>query len=503
MPKASNLYFTQSLLIAHRYGKRLIELCDGYKSAETTVPETLLKLRAIWYQTETQMVFLKKIWHVLDPNFQCNQHLLLSVLETKLQEAVRLLNSITGAKSEPGSLDRLLMKKGSVRKAKYALHTKDILDRSLSELMEWRALFDPSWYLIARNSNVDIDQHLEAGSKDEAVKLLGSLRKSIQDINSKTIISSRPISTMDFLGPRVPISASSCTVAQFEGRVQHAIVDTMPVDKSMDPTGTTHSVKALAKALSRMEPSIFGLLRCCGVINKIDRYEFVFEMPQGLQEPRSLRDLLANAPPTLNVKLEIAKQLANSVLYLHATGFVHKNIRPETILIFDRGTAKASFLVGFEDFRGAEDDTFMIGDSLPERELYRHPLRQGNNPEREYVMQHDIYSLGVCLLEIGLWTSFVRTEEGRIVTEFDTDVFTKDPRKRAFAIKTKLLLAADEKLPLLMGQRFKQIVERCLTCLDDETTSTWDQVEEKCNSDIDVGVEFIENVLVQLHEIVI
>src|SRR5271168_4116142 len=45
----------------------------------------------------------------------------------------------------------------------------------------------------------------------------------------------------------------------------------------------------------------------------------------------------------------------------------------------------------------------MLTSSLPDR----HPTRQGTHPEVDYQMQHDIYSLGVVLLEIGLWTSFV------------------------------------------------------------------------------------------------
>lgn len=49
----------------------------------------------------------------------------------------------------------------------------------------------------------------------------------------------------------------------------------------------------------------------------------------------------------------------------------------------------------------------MAGDMSWDRNVYRHPLRQGNDPVDRYRMQHDIYSLGVCLLEVGLWESFV------------------------------------------------------------------------------------------------
>lgn len=61
-------------------------------------------------------------------------------------------------------------------------------------------------------------------------------------------------------------------------------------------------------------------------------------------------------------------------------------------------------------------------------------------------MQHDIYSLGVCLLEIGMWKSFVIIDESGTITEFDSVVSTKDWRKRAFTIKRQILVTADEQL---------------------------------------------------------
>ena len=479
----------------------MIRLYNDYQSADTKVSEALLKLKILWYKTETQMEVLQKIWDNLDSNFQRNQLLLLSILENKIQEAVRLLNSIIGAKSESAGLGRILLKKGSLRRGEYVLWVKDSLERTLSDFMEWHNLFDPSWYLLARVPDDEIDRKLESHSKDEAVKILTGLRKSVRDLNSEASMPLRPISSNDFLGPHIPITASCAATAEIEGKIRYAVVDTMLVNSTMDPAGTTRSVIALSRVLSRMDPFTFGLLRCCGVINKTDKYDFVFEIPQGLQAPRSLRDLLANDQLSLNVKVDIAKQLANSVFYLHTSGFVHKNIRPETILVFDRGEYKSSFLVGFESFRAAKDDTFYTGDGLPERELYRHPSRQGNNPERRYVMQHDIYSLGVCLLEIGMWKSFTKVEEGRTLISIDLDLTAKDRKRQAFVIKKQLLITANEQLLQLTGRRFKDIVETCLTCLDDG--SPWCQVDEKGASEIDVGVEFIENVLLRLQEIVV
>ena len=65
------------------------------------------------------------------------------------------------------------------------------------------------------------------------------------------------------------------------------------------------------------------------------------------------------------------------------------------------------FLVGFESFRPLDDCTHLAGDCEWQKNLYRHPSRQGMFPEEYYQMQHDIYSLGVCLLELGMGESFV------------------------------------------------------------------------------------------------
>jgi hypothetical protein len=82
-----------------------------------------------------------------------------------------------------------------------------------------------------------------------------------------------------------------------------------------------------------------------------------------------------------------------------------------------------------------------------------------------------------------------------------TTVPVNDWRKTAFAVKKQLLVTADEKLSRHTGKRFKDVVEKCLTCLDDD--STWYQVDDRGASEIDVGVEFVENVLLQLQEIVV
>ena len=113
----------------------------------------------------------------------------------------------------------------------------------------------------------------------------------------------------------------------------------------------------------------------------------------------------------LQDRLNLAQSIAKSVIFLHNSGIVHKNISPDVIIVFnkeDDSDMGVSALVGFEKFRFQDRKTLLRGDKAWEKNLYRHPTRQGIRPEDAYSMRHDIYSLGVCLLEIGLWTTFVQ-----------------------------------------------------------------------------------------------
>ena len=105
--------------------------------------------------------------------------------------------------------------------------------------------------------------------------------------------------------------------------------------------------------------------------------------------------------------------MARGVLAVHSADFVHKSIRPETVLVFrgHRDENIKAYLVGFERTRPATAHTVLMSDRIWDHNLYRHPRRQGLRPSIPYIMQHDIYSFGVCLLEIGIWDSLVMSSE--------------------------------------------------------------------------------------------
>jgi hypothetical protein len=112
------------------------------------------------------------------------------------------------------------------------------------------------------------------------------------------------------------------------------------------------------------------------------------------------------------------------------------------------------YLVGFSYARrGTARST---GSSRAEwrKEIYRHPERQaaelGVDPEVYYKPYHDLYSLGVVLLELGLWE--------RLETAYDTELKRATPNQR----KGRLIDLANTYLPLKVGSTFARIVRGCL-----------------------------------------
>jgi len=210
---------------------------------------------------------------------------------------------------------------------------------------------------------------------------------------------------------------------------------------------------------------------------------------------------------SISFRLAIAKSMARAVIFLHSASFVHKNIRPETVLTTESGS---SYLVGFQRFRATASHTYMLGDAMWHENLYRHPTRQGVAPEEMYTIWHDVYSLGVCLLEIGLWSSFVQYATGSNgetmilpgLLEVAAVPKIRDERKRAFELKRVLTELAASKLPGCMGDRYTSLVTTCLSCLD-KPSKFMDSGETSGELDdgIDVGARYVQGILSEIEDI--
>ena len=283
-----------------------------------------------------------------------------------------------------------------------------------------------------------------------------------------------------------------------------------------------------------------GILPFVGFRDGGDGFQLVFQAPSSVDRVLPLR-LAMQAPrnqlPSLNVKLSICCQLAEAVLHVHTLGLVHKNIRPDNVLVvfpgddqvFHGGTNPQVFLLGWERARKVDDNhTNLEGEKLWERSLYQHPERWSDERGREvqeFCMGHDIYSLAVCILEILTWSPLILpspigdgSDMEPVVGKSLLDAFAElelsassRPRAQfesdgawvsqdALKVQRMLLHMAGTRLQSVAGRRIAGLVERCLCCLDPDAGLAAGISFEKRNEK-EIGLDFIDNVLGDLRDV--
>ncbi|KAI1457219.1 hypothetical protein F4805DRAFT_198640 [Annulohypoxylon moriforme] len=242
-----------------------------------------------------------------------------------------------------------------------------------------------------------------------------------------------------------------------------------PVPVEMD--SRTHDlVDKLAKLLCQPKEVVFRTPSCWGWARQMqfNRVAFMFSIPEGSEpQPKSLYHILGSGsqPPSLGQRFALALQLARCISHLQLVKWVHKSFRSENVLFFppkiDRNADSLPILEGDLDFSepwvlGYEfsrpEAYFSQGqsDRCPTRDVYRHPDRQGR-PTKLFNKIHDIYSLGVVLLEIGLWQQATSLEKSGFAN-------VRDPQ----TIKKHLVRHAEKRLASKMGEKYQRVVLTCL-----------------------------------------
>ncbi|KAF1965572.1 hypothetical protein BU23DRAFT_560927 [Bimuria novae-zelandiae CBS 107.79] len=504
--------------LAIKYGKVLIQLCVDFRHADEEVRERFKKIKTVWIRTERQIDFLGRVWDSLDVDLQEHQSELLDELASKLDAAGKQLERVL-SKTDDG--------KGPVKvnRMKYAA-IKSSIDRAIEQLREWQRDFDPGWFLtmkiakpvIDRELSEDLDTDATAIKVDESSEAdtLSTARKMRGYLNDDPGDKFEVFRKSDDTAQQEPIPYSAAKLMRRTGKggTRYYMIDTVPCIQGVSVDSLTKDIRELARKLSVADPITFGLLQCRGVVKKYGSegrkptaFDFIFQIPPTLHSPRSLRHMLLTANPnaSLSDRFRVARQLAQSVSYIHTYDFVHKSIRPDTILVLQdaKTDLAASFLIGFEKFRTADGRTLKTGDSVWHKDLYRHPQRQDLNPEDAYIMQHDIYSLGVCLLEIGMWKSFVEFEDADNATpmEWIGQYVHGEDQGRAIRLKEHLVGLAQEGLPGKMGDKYSEVVVNCLTCLDESNEDFGDPEEFEDEDGVQIGVRYIEKILRKLNSI--
>lgn len=170
-----------------------------------------------------------------------------------------------------------------------------------------------------------------------------------------------------------------------------------------------HICKLATLLRDRHKPEEIRVPSCLGYIHEVEnnRLGLVFERT-GERLPLSLFEMLTPPmpKPSLTARVQIARAIATTIWFLHATNWLHKSLRSDNI-IFPSPFSTSPYLTGFDYSRptNPSDVVERLGENR-HHDLYRHPLAQFHFPRNGtsgFTKLYDIYSLGVVLYEIGMW----------------------------------------------------------------------------------------------------
>jgi hypothetical protein len=257
------------------------------------------------------------------------------------------------------------------------------------------------------------------------------------------------------------LPASDSGVDRIRREAQQEIVKLVSVLSDID-AAKMFSLRAVKYFVSQVEPTVpFGI---------------VYELPTRFDTPVQLSKLLGTTDDqgsrilqhSLDQRFQLGRQIASAILFIHSIGWVHKGVQTSNIWMANRQSSSlaypeclgTAFLAGFDYTRRVEGrstgDETVGGGWL--RQLYQHPDRvQKDSDEQEYLPEHDIYALGVILVEIGRWKPLATYKH----------LFEHNS---AAECKRNLEVMAD-RLKITMGRRYVDVALRCLRILDGQRAS--------------------------------
>jgi serine/threonine protein kinase len=232
-------------------------------------------------------------------------------------------------------------------------------------------------------------------------------------------------------------------------------------------------VEAIAELLSKPDkPTGFRGLDCTGYFHKSSRHSFglIFDLPMLAAEqtqgecfaPCSLLSLIEKIRdlelrPSLGDKFQLANNIATSVYEWHKADWLHKAISSFNVIVFpgafqsEAACITMPFIIGFNHCRPDEPNAVSVGPpEHPDQMDYSHPgyLKNRSRYRREY----DYYSLGIVLLEIGLWKPL-----RSLAAKFSAD--DQSPEQ----LREFLLERHVARLHTRMGMVYQNAVRTCLT----------------------------------------
>ena len=241
---------------------------------------------------------------------------------------------------------------------------------------------------------------------------------------------------------------------------------------------------ALQAADHELDDTYTGCLRIMGWFVDItkSRFAFIYDIPQPSPAahyptfasgiPVTLLSFLHHSgstdsenTPSLEDRYKLASNLLANLLHTHAKGVTHRHINSNNIIFIQQGPVDSDrkpwkegiirkpYLVSWDQ---SDQDVDHAADEMHVPRLYRHP-ESTIGKRSNFKQAYDIYSLGLVLLEIGLWMPLHKM--------FKT-------KYSSLRFRHKLRTTYAHKLAGKCGSAYMKVVDYCLHAADMETPAS-------------------------------
>ncbi|KAH9214235.1 kinase-like domain-containing protein [Leptodontidium sp. 2 PMI_412] len=236
-------------------------------------------------------------------------------------------------------------------------------------------------------------------------------------------------------------------------------------------------VDGLVSVLSQLGASSFPVLRCVNFCHLLGQHSFglIYErpLPTSSMDTESTPIVLAEfirrtqprpRRPLLGELFVTAHTLACALLKFHKANWLHKGISSYNIIYFPSSGEELAlsfsrpYVIGFNHSRENNEYAFTVGPTTNTKVRdYQHPEYRSGIPSLRFREEFDYFSLGIVLLELGLWRTLSSMTKGK-----ETATSSE--------IREYLL---NEMVPLLgsyMGKVYRDVVRICIAGCKSFTT---------------------------------
>ena len=169
---------------------------------------------------------------------------------------------------------------------------------------------------------------------------------------------------------------------------------------------------------------------------------------------REYMEVTEKARPALEQRLLLARRLVSALARIHKVRWLHKNISSISIIFSLPASSSlpmnipSPHIIGFNYSRPDDPNSFSSKIELKVAE-YCHPEYLKESEGTRYKAEFDCYSLGLVLLEVGMWRTLSTMTKGKALL-------------RPEELSKYIMLRYIPQLDFYVGQTYRKLVERCL-----------------------------------------